>query len=136
MVVQKDLELLGRTLNSCNLQSRRYERNIENAVRRCLNRGQARRSVLNFWAEAFDVSLETFVLLACTFGHDSLTRRTNGFPQLLSRLKEEESQARIRCHRVLLKWANCLRKQGGVSRVISKGRWLMRLKGSIFLVTH
>ena len=118
MALQRDLELLGTTLNSCNLRSRRYERNVENAVRRCLNHGQARRSVLNCWAQAFDVSLETFVLLACTFGYDSLTRRTHSFTQLLSKLKETESQARIQCHPVLLEWADRLHKQGGNSTAI------------------
>ena len=120
MALQKDLELLERTLKSSSLQSRRYERNFENAVRRCLNHSQARRSVLDCWAQALDVSIETFVLLASTFGYNSLTCRTSSLPQLLSRLKEADLQERIRCHPVLIKRADRLHKQGKIFSAILK----------------
>lgn len=134
MAHQKDLEHLERTLSASNLRSRRYERNIVNAIRRCQNPRETRRSILDFWACTSDVSFETCVLCVSAFGYDSFTRRTSSLPLLLSKLKETEFQARIRCHPVLTEWAGRLQKQGRIVSTIRKDCWLTACKASKFLV--
>ena len=111
---QKDAKLLERTLKSSSLRSRRYERNFESAVQRCFQPNQTRRGVLHHWAQVLDISFETFALFASTFGYDFLTRHTGSIPQLLSKLKEAEIQARIERHDVLVARADRLRKLGRI----------------------
>ena len=108
----EDLEYLEATLRNANLRSRRYERNIQNAIRRCQNPCHTRSNILEIWSWTFDVSIETFILFVSAFGYDSLTRRTSSLPRLLAKMREPEYQERIRCHPVLKEWADCLREQG------------------------
>jgi len=108
----QDLEHLEATLRNANLRSRRYERNIQNAIRRCQNPCHTRSNILEIWSWTFDVSIETFIIFVSAFGYDSLTRRTSSLPLLLAKIREPEYQERIHCHPVLKEWACCLREQG------------------------
>jgi hypothetical protein len=73
-------------LRTTKLQSRRHERNIENAVRRCGKPRHIRPGILENWSRIFDISTETFILLVATFSYNRLTRRTSSLPWLLGKL--------------------------------------------------
>ena len=112
MSVEYHVELLARTLRSANLRSRRYQRNLENTVHRCLNPNQTRRGALYCWSQAYEISLSTFVLVAATFGYDTVVRRRSRILNAISKLKDHRIHAQIQQHPIISELASRLEKQG------------------------
>jgi hypothetical protein len=62
LAIQRDIDRVVQTLNCQDLYSRHYQRNLQNAVRRCRNPGQTRSYIISTWTQIASISLGSFIL--------------------------------------------------------------------------
>jgi hypothetical protein len=110
--LQRDIDRLFQTLHRRDLSARRYQRNLQNAIRRCQHPGQTRAYIINVWTQIASISLESFILFVFSFGYDTMLRRTNNIPHLIAQLREKEIQDLVQQNKALARQAVQLRQQG------------------------
>ena len=124
LAIRRDIDRVVQTLNCQDLYSRHYQRNLQNAVRRCRNPGQTRSYIISTWTQIASISLESFILFTFSFGYDTLLRRTNSIPHLISKLREKEIQELVQQNKVLVNQALQLRQQGKLPATLRAALYL------------